>query len=173
MSMSKLRLWRLCALALMLTAGCAGYHLGPAGGQTAGEHSIQVEPFVNRTMEPRLTDYMVISLRKNLMQDGTYRINTQGDADLMMTGQIIKYERSGISFQPTDVLTVLDYDIAMIAHIIVKERSTGKVVFDKDVTARIPIRAGADLASAERQSIPMLTDDLAKRVTTMLVDGTW
>jgi hypothetical protein len=91
----------------------------------------------------------------------------------MMTGQIIKYERSGISFQPTDVLTVLDYEISMTAHIIVKERSTGKIIFDKNVTSRIPIRATTDLASAERQSVPMLTEELAKRATRMLVDGTW
>ena len=52
--------------------GCAGYHLGAAGGQTARARSIQVKPFLNKTLEPRLADYVMLSLRKNLMQDGTY-----------------------------------------------------------------------------------------------------
>ena len=36
--------------------GCAGYRLGPTGGFAAGEKSIQVMPFSNQTLEPRLTD---------------------------------------------------------------------------------------------------------------------
>src|ERR1043165_2687288 len=33
--------------------GCAGYHLGPTNGVRAGERSVQVNPFVNQTIEPR------------------------------------------------------------------------------------------------------------------------
>src|SRR6185369_17073313 len=43
----------LCLLAALL-AGCAGYRLGPTGGQTAGARSVQINPFVNQTIEPRL-----------------------------------------------------------------------------------------------------------------------
>ena len=39
---------------LILLAGCAGYQLGPTNGLTAGSRSIQVNPFVNQTPEPRL-----------------------------------------------------------------------------------------------------------------------
>jgi hypothetical protein len=166
-------LWRLCALALVLTAGCAGYRLGPAGGQSAGARSIQITPFANKTVEPRLSDYVMISLRQNLMQDGTYRIDTHDEGDLIMSGQIISYQRLGISVQPTDVLTVLDYEIIMTAHITVRERVSGKLIFDHPVIGRTAVRAGADLTSAERQAMPLLTDDLAKRATAQLVDGTW
>jgi Lipopolysaccharide-assembly len=166
-------LWRLCALALMLTGGCAGYHLGPAGGQIAGARSIQIAPFVNHTLEPRLSDYVMMSLRKNLMQDGTYRIDTHDDGDVIMTGEIKTYQRIGLSFQSSDVLTALDYAIIMTAQITVRERSTGKVIFDKSVIGTTSLRSGSDLTSAERQAIPLLTDDLAKKATAMLADGTW
>ena len=160
------------ALASVLS-GCAGYHLGPAGGQTAGARSIQIAPFVNKTVEPRLPEYVMISLRRHLMQDGTYRVNTHDDGDVILTGVIISYQRTEVSFQPTDVLTVLDYEIHMTAQITARERSTGKIIFDKPVIGKTSLRAGADLTSAERQAIPILTDDLAKKATAMLVDGTW
>ncbi|HWF18942.1 MAG TPA: LptE family protein [Verrucomicrobiae bacterium] len=166
-------LWRLCALALLFTAGCAGYHLGPTAGQVAGARSIQIAPFVNRTLEPRLSQYVMMSLRKNLMQDGTYRLDTHDEGDVILTGEIKTYQRNGLSFQPTDVLTVLDYEITMTAQITARERNTGKVIFDKAVIGKTTLRAGPDLTSAERQAIPLLTDDLAKKTTALLVEGNW
>jgi hypothetical protein len=162
-----------CALALALTAGCAGYHLGPTNGMAAGSRSIQFTPFVNRTLEPRLGEYAMMSLRKNFMQDGTYRVDTHDEGDIIVTGDIQKYERTGLSFQPTDVLTVQDYNIYMTVKVVAKERSTGKVILEKIVTGRTALRAGPDLTSAERQAIPLLTDDFAKRTLAALADGTW
>src|SRR3954447_7535867 len=56
-----------CLLAVLL-AGCAGYRLGPTSGQVAGARSVQINPFTNKTLEPRLGDYVTGSLRKNLQQ---------------------------------------------------------------------------------------------------------
>ena len=66
--------------------GCAGYRLGPAGGEISGARSIQIEAFVNKTVEPRLSEYLMNSLRKNFMQDATYRVNTHDDGDIILTG---------------------------------------------------------------------------------------
>ena len=35
------------------------------------------------------------------------------------------------------------------------------------------VQAGSDLTSAERQALPVLAEDMARRITGMLVDGTW
>jgi Lipopolysaccharide-assembly len=165
-------LWQICALAWLLT-GCAGYHLGPAGGQTSGSRTVQVEPFVNKTLVPRLSDYVMISLRKNLAQDGTYRLDTHDDGDVILTGEITSYQRTAISVQSTDVLTAVDYEISMTAQVTARERISGKIIFQKPITAKTALRAGADLNSAEREEIPLLTDDLAKKATSLLVDGIW
>jgi hypothetical protein len=166
---------RLCLFALLagLLAGCAGYRLGPAGGESAGAHTIQINPFANKTLEPRLSDYVMISLRENLMQDGTYRVDTHDDGDIILNGVITGYQRNALSVQPTDVLTVLDYQITLTAQITARQRGTGKIILDKTVVGKTILRAGADLTSAERAAIPLLTDDLAKKTTSLLVDGTW
>src|SRR4051812_29231187 len=77
----------------VLIVGCAGYHLGPTNGLHAGERSVQVNSFVNQTIEPRLSDALSLSLRKNLQKDGTYRLNTHNEGDIILSGTIVNYDR--------------------------------------------------------------------------------
>ena len=53
-------------LAALVLCGCAGYRLGPTNGMTAGAKSIEVKPFVNQTMEPRLIEPLTQALRRSL-----------------------------------------------------------------------------------------------------------
>lgn len=167
-----LLLFCLGAMALSL-AGCAGYRLGPTNGAIAGARTVQIVPFENKTLTPELSDWLMNSLRRNLQQDGTYQIATHEDGDIILSGVVTGYHRSELSVQPADVLTVLDYEITITADVTARERATGKVIFSKQVKGRTSLRAGNDLTSAEQQSIPLMTDDLAKRTLALLVDGTW
>src|SRR5437867_1809934 len=163
--------WSL-ALAVALI-GCAGYHLGPTNGLRSGERSLQVNPFVNQTIEPRLSDAITLSLRKNLQMDGTYRLDTRNEGDIILSGTIVNYDRSQLSFQPTDVLTPRQYRVVITAQVTARERRSGKVVLNRRVSGQSSLFVGADLPSAERQALPLVADDLAKNITGLLVDGTW
>jgi hypothetical protein len=170
----KRRLSALMLGAITLTfVGCAGYHLGPTNGATAGARSVQIDSFANKTLEPRLVDYVMSSLRENLQHDGTYRLDTSQQGDIVVTGVITSYSRTALSVQPTDVLTAVDYQITMTAEVIARDRVTGKIILDKAVTGTASLVAGNDLTSSERQTLPLLTDDFARRATALLVDGTW
>ena len=164
----------LCAgLAVVLFTGCAGYQLGPTGGVSAGARSVQVNFFSNQTTEPRLIEAVNSALRKRLAQDGTFRLDTKGDGDVVVSGVITRFDRAGITFQPSDVITVRDYNLGLTAQVKITERATGKVLFDRAVSGRTTIRVGNDLSSAERQAVPLLAEDLARKATALLVDGTW
>ena len=165
---------RLCAsiVAATVLAGCA-YRLGPTNGEIAGNRSVQVQPFANKTLEPHLTDYVENSLRKRLQEDGTYKVNTHDEGDIVLSGVITAYDRAPLSFQPADVVSVVDYQIAMTVQVTARERSTGKVIFEKPVHGRATLRVGNDLTSSERAALPLLTDDVAKKAVALLVDGNW
>jgi hypothetical protein len=163
--------WVWCAA--LLLSGCAGYRLGPSGGQVAGEKSIQVSPFANQTLEPRLGDAVTSALRKNLQRDGTYRLATRGDADIIVTGEITRYNRFELSYQAKDILTVRDYRVTLTAHVTARERGTGRIILDRVVTGYTPVRAGADFTGAQRQALPLLAQNLAKNVTALLAEGSW
>lgn len=152
--------------------GCA-YRLGPTGGFTAGEKSIQVMPFSNQTLEPRLTDAVTSQLRKQFQRDGTFRLATHDDGDIVVTGIITKYTRHELSFQPADTLTARDYRLSMTAQVTARDRITGKVIIDQEISGFTLLRVGPDLVSSERQSLPLLAGDLARNVTSRLADGSW
>lgn len=159
-------------LALTLT-GCAGYKLGPTNGTAAGEKSVQIKPFANQTVEPYLTDTVTTEVRKRLQQDGTYRLDSHGTGDIILTGVITKYNREGLSYQPNDSYTVQDYRLYVTAQITARSRTTGKVIIDQAVTGYATMRVGPDLVSAERQTLPVLANDLAKNVVALLAEGSW
>jgi hypothetical protein len=160
------------AVAAML-AGCAGYHLGPVNGAIPGEKSVEVLPFNNQTLQPRLGDAVTQALRERLQTDGTYHLAPRGGSDVVVSGVITHYNREGLSYLNTDVSTTVNYRVGIVAHVIARDTATGKMLFDKDVNGYTLVQVGTDLADAERQSLPLLAEDLARNITELLTEGAW
>jgi len=154
-------------------SGCAGYKVGPTNGLSAGEKSVQIVPFSNQTLEPRLGDALTGALRKEVQRDGTYKLATHDVGDIVVSGTIMQYNRSAQSFVATDVITPRDYRVSLIAQVTARERATGKVILNKSFTGNTLLRVTTDLTSGDRQALPLLATDVARQVTTSLADGTW
>jgi hypothetical protein len=167
-----MRSWLMILLAIALS-GCAGYKLGPTDGNPAGARTVKFQPFSNMTREPRVTEYLSNSLRKQLQQDGTFRLETSGQPDIIVSGEITKFYRTGLSYEKGDVLTPQEYALILQAKVKAMNVNTGKVVMDRTVQGETYIRIGNDEFSAERQAIPILTDSLARNAISLLVDGGW
>ena len=158
---------------LATLAGCAGYHLGPANGVGAGDRSVEVFPFNNQTLQPRLGDALTQALRERLQTDGTFHLATREPGDLVITGVVRSYDREGLGYLSTDTATPQNYRVGIIAHVVVRERTSGKLLLDKDVKGHTLVHIGSNLASAERQALPLLGADLAQNIVELLTEGTW
>jgi hypothetical protein len=165
--------WLLVVLLALGANGCAGYRLGPVNGVAAGAKSVQVNPFTNKTLQPRLGEEVTAELRRQLQRDGTYRLATHDDGDIVVNGNVTAYLRVEISLSPSDTLTVRDYRLEMRAQVTAAERGTGKVILNQRVSGFTLIRVTNDLTSTERQALPLLANDLAKNVTALLTEGGW
>lgn len=161
-----------CAAALLL-AGCAGYKLGAVNGTVAGDKSVTIRPFDNQTLQPRLGDAVTQALRERIQSDATFRLATDGEGEVVVTGTISKYEREGVGSLSTDAATPQNFRIRVTVHVVARERATGKVVLDRDVIAYTLVSVNSDLASSERQAMPLLGQDAAQTITALLADGTW
>lgn len=159
--------------AAVALSGCAGYRLGPTNGVEAREKTVQVRPFANTTLQPRLGDAVTQQLRQEIQRDGTYQITSRDDGDIVVSGVITGYNRREISFAPNDVLTGRDYRLTITVQVTARERTSGKLLIDRVVTGNTLIRVGNDLTSTERQALPLLAEDLARTVTGLLADGSW
>jgi hypothetical protein len=159
-------------LALSL-CGCAGYRLGPTSGQQAGAKSVQITPFLNHSPEPGLADEVTAAIRKAVQRDGTFKLATHDDSDLIVTGVITEYRRRELSLLRDDLRTVRDYQITMVAQITIRERASNRLVTERNLSGTTLLRVGDDFVSSERQASPHLAQDLARQVTSLLVDGDW
>ena len=86
---------------------------------------------------------------------------------------ITTYRRSPVSFRPKDTLSVRDFDVELSTQVKVLEKSSGKLLVERVITSRTTVRLGDDLASAERQALPLLSSELAKRTVALLAEGGW
>ena len=66
--MRALKFFLLC-LATAAFAGCASYHLGAVQGAVQGDKSVEVLPFNNQTLQPRLGDALTQALRERLQPE--------------------------------------------------------------------------------------------------------
>lgn len=162
----------LLLLPAMIWSGCA-YRLGPTNGERAGARSVEIAPLENKTVVPRLTEAVTQALRKEVQRDGTYLVDTHGNSDIILAGVIVNYDRRTIALQPRDALSPRDYRLIITAQITARERIGGRVLLDRKVQGHSDIRIGLDLASAERQAMPLVAADLARNATALLVDGSW
>ena len=168
-----LRRWLLVGLVALGGSGCAGYKLGPVNGQVAGAKSVQINPFNNTTLEPRLGDEVTAQLRRRLQRDGTFRLASHDEGDIVVSGSVTRYQRQEVSLSPSDTLTVRDYRLEVRAQVTAHERGSGKVILNQPVTGYTLIRVTTDITSTERQALPLLAADLAKNVTALLAEGGW
>jgi hypothetical protein len=139
----------------------------------AGERSIEVAPFNNQTLQPRLGDALTQALRERLQTDATFHLATRDPGDIVVTGVIRSYQREGLSYLSTDVATPENYRVSVVAHVTARERASGKLLLDKDVKGHTLVHIGTDLASTERQAMPLLAEDLAQNITELLTEGAW
>jgi hypothetical protein len=72
-----------------------------------------------------------------------------------------------------DVATPENYRVDVIVHVTARERASGRLLLDKDVKGHTLVHIGADLASAERQALPLLAEDLAQNIAELLTEGAW
>ena len=72
-----------------ILTGCVGYQAGPTNGVIAGARTVRVSFFRNETLEPRLVVAVNRAVKRNLQQDGTFELETHGNADLLVTGEVI------------------------------------------------------------------------------------
>jgi len=103
-----------------------------------------------------------------LLKDQTGVIQYDG----VKVNHLAVFVEKGVGDQGTaDTLTARDYRLSMTAQVTARERISGKVVLDQEISGFTLLRVGPDLVSSERQILPLLAGDLAKNVTSRLADG--
>jgi hypothetical protein len=153
---------------LLSLAGCA-YHVGPVRPVT--HRSVAVPMFKNQTLKPQLQAQVTNAIIKRLQADGTLRLEWEQDAEVVVTGTITRYGRAVQRWHRIDVEKPREYRLELEAVVAAHDRATGKVLLPPTtLTGKADAFIGSDLQGAEQQALPLMADDLARQVVSLLVE---
>jgi hypothetical protein len=157
-------------LACLFVLGCAGYHIGPVTKRNF--KSIAIPMFRNTTLVPQIEAQISNAIIQRIQQDGSLRIEPESRADVVLKGSIIKYNREALRSLRTDTGVPREYEITITVRVEATDRRTGETVLKStEVEGKSDVFIGEDQQSAEEQALPLVADDIAKRVTGLLVEN--
>jgi hypothetical protein len=113
-------------LALVALAGC-GYRL-PDGAAPAGARTIAIQLFDNHTREAGLEVALRRAIEDEFRRRGTVRLVADGDADLVLSGDIRDYDAFPIASSGID--EALQYQVTLRVGIRLVERASGRVLYE-------------------------------------------
>ncbi len=158
------------ALCGLLFTGCMGYHVGSV--LKANYRSVAVPMFKNKTLKPQLEAQVTNGIIRRLQSDGTLRVDSVDNADIVVAGEIVDYRRTRLRSLQTEASAPREFRIYVDARVEAHDRVTGKIILPPTiVTGTADTFIGNDLQSAEFQALPLIADDLARQVVSLLVES--
>lgn len=117
---------------------------------------------------------MEISLTKAVidkyLMDGNLRIDTPERADLVLTAELIDFNRGGIRYDSND--NVEEYRVKLVVNMELTEAKTGKTVWrEPGFAGETTYRTSGTLEESEGAAIDAAIADLAKRIVERTIEA--
>lgn len=168
----------LLALITTFVVGCAGYHVGPSKPAYMNNvHKIAIPSFKNLTLEPRMEVIFANTLAKQIQQDGTYKVTSEEESDVILQGTVVRIERIPARGLQTNFFQTTDFNLSLTLEIKLTDRRNGKILATRIITGNTTFFVSStnprtsDVNKDERQAIPLAAEDAAVKIVTLLADG--
>jgi hypothetical protein len=158
-------------LLAFLLEGCAGYHLGPATpGYLKNVHAIAIPTFSNSTLTPRIEVLVTNTVIKQFQQDGTFRIANADVADATLKAEIVGVNRSPARSVRGNVLATTEFNFTLTVKYTLLGRDQ-KTLGSGAAGGSTSFFVGTDVATDERQALPLAAEELARHLVSQLSEG--
>ncbi len=155
-----------------LLSGCAGYRIGPVKpSHLSGIKTIAVPVFRNNSLLPRVEVLVTNSVIKQLQQDGTYRIEGDETADATLKAEILRVSRSPARSVRGNVLATTEFNLTMRVRYRLLGRDGSVLAGPAEAVGGTSFFVGSDVATDERQALPLAAEELATRLVSQLSEG--
>ncbi len=112
----------LCAI----TAGCGVYSF--SSSSLGGVKTISVPEFDNKSLQYGLQQDLTQKLIDRFIQDNTLKVVAAADADAILRGEVVRYERVAYTYDKGD--NVSEYKVNIYVNFVL-ERKGGKVLLER------------------------------------------
>lgn len=159
----------LAVVALLGLAGCSHYQLGTGG--TLSFHTLYVEPVANKTMLPQARAIISTSLREAFARDGrVVVVGSPDDADATLTVTLVDFHRDVAAVREGDTGLARKFNLTLVANCTLRQRDGTTLFHDRPVVAQREAFTDAGQLQSEYQTVPLLADVLANKVTHLALD---
>lgn len=153
--------------------GC-GYHVASRKFSGGAGKTIAIPTFVNQTTNFRLEQRLTDAVRREFIERTQFRVTSQGEGDLVLTGIVHGFGGSPIFFDDRGRASA--YNIVVDLGISVKDSSTGQVILRNDhwgfSEAFELARVSADFVPEDSAAIDRLARKFASSLVAALLQQT-
>ena len=152
--------------------GCAGYTLGPTPPTyMKGVHRVAVPIFKNTTVTPDVQAMATTTVIKQIQEDGTYEVTGVDQADAVVIGTIVSVERTKARSLKGNVLASAEFNLRVTIDFRIERPNTSQLMAQRSIEGGTSFFVGNDIASQEREAIPLAVQDLAVQFASFLSEG--
>lgn len=149
-------------------SGCLGYRLGSTLPSDIA--TISVATFSNKTDEPFLETIVTEAVSSALQRDGTLRVATMQNSDVVLSGTIISLVLTPLRYERDNVRTTREYRLTLNTEIVLARTGTNEKIMRRKVTGETTFEPAGDIASAKRSALPYAARDLARHIVDAVVE---
>lgn len=158
----------LVGLALLL-AGCGHYRLGTPGALTF--RTLYLPPVTNEALVPQAVALVSRELRSAFLRDGRVQlVESPESADTVLAVSLADYGRTATTALPDDTGRARKFDLTLEAEITLTRASSGERLLQRRVAVTRQLFTDGGQLPAEYQTLPLLAQQLADRVTHAVLD---
>ncbi len=155
---------------VLLLAGCSHYRLGTGG--TVSFRTLHIEPVANTTLLPQAQALVTARLREAFARDARVQlVNSAAGADAVLTLTINDYRREVAAVREGDTGLARKFNVTLGVVCTLRDARDGKLLLDRRAVSAVrEVFTDGGQLQAEYQTLPLLADTLAAKVTHAALD---
>jgi hypothetical protein len=175
------RVWGLLLVSALLTQGCAHYKLG--SGPAPSFSTLYVEMAKNKTTLAQSQMLTTTMIREAFIRDGRVEVvGSKADADATLEVSLDNYRRENAGNREDDNGLARKFTLRLRASCSLRDNRTGRMLFDGRMVevqreaftdnglGSVPFGTSNDQLQSEYNTLPLLSDQLAIKVTHAVLD---
>ena len=136
-----------------------------------GVHRVAVPILKNASTTPDIQAVATTTIISQIQQDGTYEVTGVDQADAIVVGTITSVTRTKSRSLQGNVLASAEFNLRMTINFRIERPNTSQLMGQKVVDGTTSFFVGNDVASQEREAIPLVVQDAATQFVSFLTEG--
>ncbi len=156
------------ALLLLLSTGCAGYHLGSM--LPSDLRTVYMPTCVNETTEPLIEQDVSRAILSQIQMDGSLRLAPEESSDTLLQVTLTKFWLDPVAYVSGESSTANQYRMSIRASFVLYRRADRSVVVESpSITGWYDFEFAGDMTSSKSVALRPAAEDLGRRIVDRIV----